>query len=320
MRRIADYWWLVGAMLLVGVLAVSGVVRASQLDRERLGQRAAERQTVLFLRQSVDDVLARERALARVIGTLHGDVAGRWPALASIVTSQPVANSSGFIAPVTQREAGPVRAQDAPASDRVARRGRRSRGARRPVHFVLTQAVQKGVGAPLLGLDLAANPLRRALLLQAARTGGLVATPPVRLLSDPAHPRGVIVYQAVRDARGLLLGWVTATYEARRLAAMVTARAPDAHLTIHDGATVLVSSGRSLDRPPRHDRGRRPPVDRVGDAARRPASPASRGWCSGSDCAWPARRASSSGRRRRALDSPPRRWRNATMTRPPCGR
>ena len=244
MRRVADHWWLVGAMLLIGVLAVSGVLRASQLNQQRVQQRAAEHQTVLLLRQSVGDVLARELALARVIRTLHGDVAARWPALASIVTSQPVANSSGFIEPVAQRDAARftrktgLRLVASPAPGVVIPAGRRA------VHLVVTQLVQKGVRTPRLGLDLAANPLRRALLLQAARSGGLVASPPVEFLSGPIHQHGVIVYKAVRDGHGILLGWVVATYEARRLADLVTTHAPGTVLTIRDGSTVLVSSGK----------------------------------------------------------------------------
>lgn len=113
------------------------------------------------------------------------------------------------------------------------------------MHFVLTQSAQKEAGSLKLGLDLAANPLRRSLLLQAARTGGLIASPPVEFLAGPAHRRGVIVYKAVRDPRGVLLGWVTAAYEGQRLAAMVTARAPDTHLTIQDGSTSLVSGAGS---------------------------------------------------------------------------
>lgn len=242
MRRIADHWWLVGATLLVGVLAVSSVLRSSELARQHVQERAAQRQTVVLLQESVDDVLAREQALVRVIGTLHGHLAGRWPALASIVTSQPVANSAGFIEPVTQRELGEfehrtgLRPLESPAVGIV------HAAAHRAVHLVVTQSFQKGVGVPLLGLDLAANPLRRTLLLKAAQTRSLVASPPVEFLSRPAHRHGVIVYAAVRDARGALLGWVTATYEARRLAAMVTEHAPGARLTIHDGSTVLLSA------------------------------------------------------------------------------
>ena len=246
MRRVADHWWLVGAVLLVGVLAVSAVLRTSQLDQQRVQQRAAEHQTVLLLRQSVGDVLARELALARVIRTLHGQVAGRWPALASIVTGEPVANSSGFIEPIAQRDAARFTRTTGLRLIASPTPGVLVPAPRRAVHLVVTQLVQKGVRRPALGLDLAANPLRRALLLQAARTGDLVASPPVAFLSGPSRQHGVIVYKAVRDARNVLLGWVVATYEARRLVALVSTHALGTNLTIHDGSTVLVSSGRRL--------------------------------------------------------------------------
>jgi diguanylate cyclase (GGDEF)-like protein len=250
MRRIADHWWRVGAVVLVGVLAVSSALRGSELDRRQAQQRAAQRQAVVLLQGSVNDVLGRERALGRVIGTLDGHLAGRWPALASIVTSQSVANSVGFIEPVTQRDLPAfehrtgLRPFDSPTVGIV------HAAAHRAVHLVVTHAFQNDGGVALLGLDLAANPLRRTLLLQSARTGRPVATPPVEFLSPPAHRHGVIVYAAVRDARGALLGWVTAAYEARRLAAMVTAHAPGTRLTIHDGSTVLVSAPGPLAGPP----------------------------------------------------------------------
>jgi diguanylate cyclase (GGDEF)-like protein len=51
-----------------------------------------------------------------------------------------------------------------------------------------------------------------------------------------------VVYVAVRDANGRLQGWITASYEAQQLAAMVTAHMPGVHLTIHDGASILISA------------------------------------------------------------------------------
>jgi hypothetical protein len=63
-----------------------------------------QRQVVTDLEQSVDDVLAREVALAREVGTLPGSIGGWWPVLSNIVMTQPLANSTGFIQPVLQRD------------------------------------------------------------------------------------------------------------------------------------------------------------------------------------------------------------------------
>jgi diguanylate cyclase (GGDEF)-like protein len=242
MRRLTNLWWLVGAVLVAGVLVVSGLLRSSEVARQQTQQRAVQRQTVVLLRESVSDVLDRELALARVIGALRGHLAGRWPVLASIVTTQPVANSAGFIQPVGQQHVSSFERRTGLSLFESSRPGRVRPVAARALHLVLTALVQKGAKAPPLGLDLAANPLRRSLLLTAAETGMPVASPPVEFLARPAHRYGVVVYAPVRSPRGALLGWVSATYAARELSAMVTAHLSGVRLTIRDRGTALVSS------------------------------------------------------------------------------
>jgi len=235
---------------MVGVLIVSVVLHHSEIDRQQTQQHATRHQTVVLLRDSVDDVLTRELALARVIEALHGQLTGRWPALASIVTTQPVADSAGFIEPVSQRQLASFERQTGLRVFESSGPGNVRPVAARTLHLVLTALLQKGPGVPPLGLDLAANPLRRALLLKAARTGTPVATPPVEFLTRPAHRHGVIVYAPVRTAQGALLGWVTAAYQAQELSAMVTSHMPGIRLTIRDGHNVLLSAPGPLSVPP----------------------------------------------------------------------
>ncbi len=241
MRRLVDHWWLVGSALLVAVIVLTCVLYVDASARRDQQQRAAQHQAVTALSSSVDDVLAREMALARVVGTLPGPLEARWPVLSNIVMSQPVANSTGFLQPVTERARARFERTTGLSLVESPRPGTLDVAARRPLHLVLTAYRQVGPGSAPLGLDVAGNPLRRRLLLQAARTGLQVASPPVEFLGRAKPTRGVGVYAAVRDRRGHLRGWVSAAYETQQLASMVTTRMPGVHLTIRDGASTLIS-------------------------------------------------------------------------------
>ncbi len=240
MRRLVDHWWLVGSALIVAVIILTYALYAGESDRHGQQQVTAERQAVNVLSESVVDVLAREVALARVVGTLDEPLRARWPVLSNIVMSQSLANSTAFIQPVSERDRATFQRRTGlrlfesptPGVERVA--------ARRPLHLVVTADRQVEAGSHPLGLDLAANPLRRALLARAARTGRQLATPPVQFLARQRPTRGVAVYVAVRDGRGRLKGWISAAYETQHLAAMVTASMPGVHLTIRDGASTLI--------------------------------------------------------------------------------
>lgn len=252
MRRLAELWWLVGVALVAAVLTVSGVLQRDDVQRQHAQQLGLRRQAVGLLRQSVDDVLERERTLAAVIGAQGGRLHGRWPVLASIVTSEPVAHGAGFIEPVTQSDLASFERRTGIRVFQAPRPGVVQPDAVRPIHLVLSDWSQTAPNPPRLGVDLAPNPLRRALLDRAARTSHQLATPPVQFLSgpNPAHRFGVIVYAPVRSSRGRLLGWVTATYQAMQLADLVTSHMPGVRLTIHDAGAVLLSTGE----PPRGTR------------------------------------------------------------------
>ena len=103
MRRLVDHSWLVGCALLVAVIALSCVLYVGESDRRQQQQRATQRQAVSDLSESVDDVLAREVALARVAGTFLGGIGEHWPVLSTIVMSQPLAASTGFVQLVSDR-------------------------------------------------------------------------------------------------------------------------------------------------------------------------------------------------------------------------
>jgi diguanylate cyclase (GGDEF)-like protein len=241
MRRFVDHWWLVGSALLVAVIVLTGVLYVGESEQQQQQQRARQHQAVIVLRQSVDDVLAREIALARVVGTLPGPVQGRWPVLSSIVMNQPLATSAAFVQPVSERDRAAFQRQTGLRLVESPQPGVLRAAGPRPMHLVLTAYRQVGPGPPPLGLDLGADALRRTLLVAAARTGLQLATPPIEFLGRRQQTRGVVVYAAVRDQRGRLKGWVTAAYKAQQLASMVTANLPGTHLTIRDGASTLVS-------------------------------------------------------------------------------
>jgi diguanylate cyclase (GGDEF)-like protein len=241
-RRLVDHWWLSGIALVIAVIILAGVLYAGESDRHQQQQRATQHQAVTVLGESVNDVLAREVALARVVGTLRGSVRARWAVLSDIVMSQPLANSTGFIQPVSGRDRAAferrtgLRLVESPEPGVLRVAGRRA------LHLVLTAYRQVGPGPAPLGLDVASSPLRRSLLLKAARTGLQLATPPVEFLGRAHSTRGVGVFTAVRDQRGRLQGWVSAAYAAQQLADMVTAQMPGVHLTIRDGASSLISA------------------------------------------------------------------------------
>jgi diguanylate cyclase (GGDEF)-like protein len=241
MRRFVEHWWLIGSALLVAVVVLTCALYAGESDSNQRQQRATQHQAVVVLRESVDDVLGRESALARVVSTLSGPIGARWPALSSVVMSQPLADSTGFIQPVLERDRAAFERQTGLRIVESSKLGNVRTAGRRSLHLVLTAYRQVGPGAPPLGLDVAGNALRRNLLLEAARSGLQLATPPIQFLGRKQPARGVAVFAAVRERDGRLKGWVTATYGAEKLASMATSQMPGVHLTIRDGASTLIS-------------------------------------------------------------------------------
>ncbi|HEX3831659.1 MAG TPA: diguanylate cyclase, partial [Solirubrobacteraceae bacterium] len=173
-------------------------------------------------------------------GTLPGPLQARWPVLSNIVMSQTLANSTAFTQPVSERDRTTFERRTGLRLVESPKPGVIRVAARRPLHLVVTASRRIGPGQAPLGIDLAANPLRRALLLEAARTGQQLATPPVAFLTRKQPTRGVVAYVAVRGRGGRLIGWVSASYETQQLASMVTAQMPTVHLTIRDGANTLI--------------------------------------------------------------------------------
>lgn len=240
MRRLVDHWWLVGSALVVAVIVLAVVLRTGESSRHAQQQRATQRQAITALSGSVDDVLGREVTLARVLGTARGPLEPRWTVLSNIVMSQTLANSTAFIQRVSERDRATFERRSGLALVESPKPGVTRATARRPLHLVITAYQRTGGGTAPLGIDLAANPLRRNLLLEAERTGQQLATPPVELLTRRQPTRGVVVYLGVRDRRGHFKGWVSAAYETQQLASMVTTHMPGVRLTIRDGTNTLI--------------------------------------------------------------------------------
>ena len=243
MRRVVARWWLVGAVLLTGVLLFAHAFYANEVNRHAQQQRATQKQAVNAVRDDVDHVLVRERSLAGVIEAVGRPTSRQWPALANIVTSEPAATGAGFIVPVSEHDrraferATDIRLLESP------RPGVVRTAAPRRLHLVAIDSWSKTTRRPTLGIDLADNALRRDLMLQAARTHGQLATPPVQFLGRSAARHGVIVYAPVFGRGGRLIGWVTVTYQDEQLTTTVESQVPGARVTIRDGATSVVGHG-----------------------------------------------------------------------------
>ncbi len=249
MKRLVERWWLVGAVLLVAVLVLARAIYSTEAGNRRQQQRAVQHQAANILGEAVHDVLGRELALTRVIRAVGAPRASSWPALASIVTSQPAATSAGFIVPVPDR-------------DRLAferRTGLRlvvspSPGVVEPdtthsLHLVSVDGLSK-TSKPLLGLDVGTNALRRSLLLQAAATNRQLATPPLEFLGPVAHRHGVVVYAPVFGAGHHLEGWVSASYQTEQLSNALHAALPKVGVTVRDGAKTLLDGDRGASGSP----------------------------------------------------------------------
>ena len=242
MRRIARHsWWLVGLAVIAGVVSASLLMRHSDEVHQQTRQRAVQREVQQALASSVGDVLSRERALARVIGNLRSPDATPWPVLSNIVTGQSVANGAGFVEPVSQRELARFQRRTGITLVESPRPGVTRPAAARPLHMVLVDSSSTASHTTAIGLDLASSRVRAAVMLEAARSGRQVATPPVRFIGPTAHGYGVVVYAPVRNPSGRLVGWVTAGYRASVLARMATAHLTGARLRIEDGNDVLYS-------------------------------------------------------------------------------
>jgi diguanylate cyclase (GGDEF)-like protein len=238
MRGLWTHWLLIGLALVTAVLGASLAVYRVEVDHQAAVESARARQAESALRVSIRDVITREQALARVIGSLRSPIGNRWPILASVVTGG-AANSAAFIVPVAQRERSAfehrtgLRLTESPSAGVI------RPAADRPLHLVVVDESTR-TSAGSLGLDVAANPLRASLLLASARTGRQLASPPVKFIGPSLHQFGVILYAPVRNQRGALEGWVVSSFRALPLARSITSEIPGMSLTIKDGSTTLV--------------------------------------------------------------------------------
>jgi diguanylate cyclase (GGDEF)-like protein/PAS domain S-box-containing protein len=232
-------------MLVASVVVASGLVQARGEQRRAAVQHASDRQALSSLRQATSEVIVGQSALARMLGSLHAPIGPRWPALANIVLSQSLATATYFVEPVPQSTLGAFERRtgllvfDAPGPGAVPRPA-----PPRPLHLVLRYGQKKGGPRAPAGLDLASDPTRRADILQSARTGRPVATPPADFLVGRGRShRGVVVYAAVRDPQGRLLGWVACDYATDELLSAMARLAPGVQLSIRDHNAVVAGGG-----------------------------------------------------------------------------
>jgi diguanylate cyclase (GGDEF)-like protein/PAS domain S-box-containing protein len=100
---------------------------------------------------------------------------------------------------------------------------------------------------PALGYDVMSEPVRRAALARATRTGDLARTDRVRLLQDPEHAPGLLLYVPVPGPTpGVPRGWVFAAVRERDLVAGIAEAAGagvEVRLTDERAATQLLGEG-----------------------------------------------------------------------------
>jgi hypothetical protein len=181
MRRHIDRWWVIGSALIIAVIVLSGVLYAAEADRQLQQQRAQQQQAVGALSSSVDDVLAREVALARVVGTLPGPIGSRWAVLSTFVMSQPLANSTGYIQPVSERDRAAFQRRTGLRIFQSPKPGVQRVAGRRPLHLVLTEYRQaagscrkrraRGISLPRLRSCSSSEPAKGAEWPSIPRSG-----------------------------------------------------------------------------------------------------------------------------------------------------
>ena len=244
MKRLADRWWLVVLVMLLAVSASTAVLVRVEHSHHMQHRQATEHQALEMLRGSVDDLLGRESTLAHVMGVVRSPVGSRWPTFAQTVMSQPLAESTGFVAAVSGRGRKAFERRTGLSLSRYVRPGVIASAPRRSRYFVLEYLDQRSRSSTPLGTDVGTIPSRRALLIRSAQTNRQVASSPVGLISS-AGARGVVVFDPVRGADGELRGWVSATYRASALAELVARSIPGVRLTIRDGdSSLLGAAGR----------------------------------------------------------------------------
>jgi diguanylate cyclase (GGDEF)-like protein/PAS domain S-box-containing protein len=240
-----------GVLLVAGVVVASGLVQARGEQRRSAVQRAAELQALAALRQATSEVLIEQSALVRVLGSLDAPIGRRWPSLANIVLSQPLATVAYFVEPVPQRALRAFERRTGVSVFDMSGPGAAPQPvAARRLHLVLRYGQKKGGPPAPVGFDLAGDPDRRAAMAETARTGEPVATPPVDFLVGRGRSHyGVVVYAAVRNSQGRLLGWVACDYATDELVSAMARLAPAAQLSIRDHHAILAGSsnaGRGL--------------------------------------------------------------------------
>ncbi|GAA4679087.1 sensor histidine kinase [Nocardioides nanhaiensis] len=107
-----------------------------------------------------------------------------------------------------------------------------------PVHSpILYVAPWDDVNRRVLGVDMMRDPVRRAVMLRAARADEAVTSPRLRLSGSADDEAGFIIYTPVRRG-GQLQGWLTAAFLAETFIRGVdVARASDLEFEVHDGST-----------------------------------------------------------------------------------
>ena len=233
----------IGGLSVLAVFALASwtvwsVQSSSRASRQRLQEGMARR----VLAGSVAAVLSHEAQLAKLLGLAGPEIGDHWSVYSATLMGDAATSGTGLIVPVSQRERAAYERAHGVEIVSALRPGVYAPSPAVAEYWVLAAAANRPGSSPArVGLDLAADPVRRQVLARAAASGTAQATPPVRFLSPGAARFGVIVFDPIRSPNGQLRGWVTASYRADRLLYMVHQRAPRARLSVRDGAVPVVS-------------------------------------------------------------------------------
>ncbi|HVR04715.1 MAG TPA: diguanylate cyclase, partial [Solirubrobacteraceae bacterium] len=117
-----------------------------------------------------------------------------------------------------------------------------------PARFVVALDLQSS-GPTAVGVNVAAEPQRRATLFAAAASGKPRATPPVRLRSGaPGTALFIPVYRPGGKGAGALRGLVSMSYRYEFLLRALREAVPaGTAFAVHDGHTLLLAQGRPRD-------------------------------------------------------------------------
>jgi diguanylate cyclase (GGDEF)-like protein len=206
---------------------------------------------------TVDAAIQRTAELAASVGADWGAHNAIFAAAARGLEREPGIEGVGLMEAVTAPQRRGFERAHGPIELASARTGLRRRAPRMSEYYVVLDSTRRSRGPSGLGLDVAAEPKRRATLDAAARTGQPHATPTLRLMNRGGA--GTVLYVPIYNplptlppaegAHGPLRGFASIGYSYALLRpALVRAIPPGTAFALREGSVTLLAAG-SLEHP-----------------------------------------------------------------------